>query len=137
MINLISPQRDLVTSAVKVLNVITTDIPIFDSNESDTNEYPQIIVSTGGTGDVNRAKNEQLSSYTLYVNYFDVVDNDHGLMMDTCFSIREYLKYLRLSSYDCSSIAFNQVEVIDNSTDQSLRHVTITIDYNITEKRFI
>ena len=137
MINLISPQRDLVTSAIKVLSAITTDIPIFDSNESDTNEYPQIIVSTGGTGDVNRAKNEQLSSYTLYVNYFDVVDNDHGLMMDTCFSIREYLKYLRLSSYNCLSVAFNQVEVIDNSTDQSLRHVTITIDYNITEKLFI
>jgi len=137
VVNLISPQRDLVTSAIKVLNVITTDIPIFDSNVSDTNEYPQIIISTGGTGDNNRAKNEQRSSYTLYVNYFDVVDNDHGLMMDTCFSIREYLKYLRLSSYDCSSIAFNQVEVIDNSTDQSLRHVTITIDYNITEKRFI
>ena len=137
MVNLISPQRDLVTSAIKVLNVITTDIPIFDSNVSDTNEYPQIIISTGGTGDVNRAKNEQRSSYTLYVNYFDVVDNDHGLMMDTCFSIREYLKYLRLSSYNCSSIAFNQVEVIDNSTDQSLRHVTITIDYNITEKLFI
>ena len=137
MINLISPQRDLVTSAIKVLSAITTDIPIFDSNESDTNEYPQIIVSTGGTGDVNRAKNEQLSSYTLYVNYFDVVDNDHGLMMDTCFSIREYLKYLRLSNYNCSSVAFNQVEVIDNSTDQSLRHVTITIDYNITEKLFI
>ena len=137
MINLISPQRDLVTSAIKVLSAITTDIPIFDSNESDTNKYPQIIVSTGGTGDVNRAKNEQLSSYTLYVNYFDVVDNDHGLMMDTCFSIREYLKYLRLSNYNCSSVAFNQVEVIDNSTDQSLRHVTITIDYNITEKLFI
>jgi len=137
VVNLISPQRDLVTSAIKVLNVITTDIPIFDSNVSDTNEYPQIIISTGGTGDNNRAKNEQRSSYTLYVNYFDVVDNDHGLMMDTCFSIREYLKYLRLSSYNCSSIAFNQVEVIDNSTDQSLRHVTITIDYNITEKLFI
>ena len=137
MINLISPQRDLVTSATKVLNVITNDIPIFDSNESDTNEYPQIIISTGGTGDNNRAKNEQLSSYTLYVNYFDVEDNDYGLMMDTCFSIREYLKYLRLSSYNCSSVAFNQVEVIDNSTDQSLRHVTITIDYNITEKLFI
>ena len=137
MINLISPQRDLVTSAIEVLSAITTDIPIFDSNESDTNKYPQIIVSTGGTGDVNRAKNEQLSSYTLYVNYFDVVDNDHGLMMDTCFSIREYLKYLRLSNYNCSSVAFNQVEVIDNSTDQSLRHVTITIDYNITEKLFI
>lgn len=134
---MISPQRDLVTSAIKVLNVITTDIPIFDSNVSDTNKYPQIIVSTGGTGDVNRAKNEQLSSYTLYVNYFDLVDNDHGLMMDTCFSIREYLKYLRLSSYNCSSVAFNQVEVIDNSTDQSLRHVTITMDYNITEKSFI
>lgn len=134
---MISPQRDLVTSAVKVLNVITTDIPIFDSSESDTNEYPQMIVSTGGTGNNNRAKNEQLSSYTLYVNYFDVVDNDHGLMMDTCFSIREYLKYLRLSSYNCSFVAFNQVEVIDNSTDQSLRHVTITIDYNITEKLFI
>lgn len=137
MVNLISPQRDLVTSAIKVLNVITTDIPIFDSNESDTSEYPQIIVSTGGTGDNNRAKNEQRSSYTLYVNYFDVVDNDHALMMDICFSIREYLKYLRLSSYNCSSVAFNQVEVIDNSTDQSLRHVTITIDYNITEKLFI
>ena len=137
MINLISPQRDLVTSAIKVLNAITNNIPIYDSNESDTNEYPQIIISTGGTGDNNRAKNEQRSSYTLYVNYFDVVDNDHGLMMDTCFSIREYLKYLRLSSYDCSSIAFDQVEVIDNSTDQSLRHVTITIDYNITEKLFI
>ena len=134
---MISPQRDLVTSAIKVLSVITTDIPIFDSNESDTNEYPQIIVSTGGTGDVNRAKNEQLSSYTLYINYFDVVDNDHGLMMDTCFSIREYLKYLRLSNYYCRSIAFNQVEVVDNSTDQSLRHVTITMDYNITEKSFI
>lgn len=134
---MISPQRDLVTSAIKVLNVITTDIPIFDSNESDTSEYPQIIVSTGGTGDNNRAKNEQRSSYTLYVNYFDVVDNDHALMMDICFSIREYLKYLRLSSYNCSSVAFNQVEVIDNSTDQSLRHVTITIDYNITEKLFI
>ena len=137
MVNLISPQRDLVTSAIKVLNAITNNIPIYDSNESDTNEYPQIIISTGGTGDNNRAKNEQRSSYTLYVNYFDVVDNDHGLMMDTCFSIREYLKYLRLSSYDCSSIAFDQVEVIDNSTDQSLRHVTITIDYNITEKLFI
>ena len=137
MVNLISPQRDLVTSAIKVLNVITTDIPIFDSNVSDTNEYPQIIISTGGTGDVNRAKNEQLSSYTLYVNYFDLVDNDHGLMMDTCFSIREYLKYLRLSSYNCSSVAFNQIEVIDNSTSQSLRHVTITLDYNITEKSFI
>ena len=134
---MISPQRDLVTSAIKVLNVITTDIPIFDSNVSDTSEYPQIIVSTGGTGDNNRAKNEQRSSYTLYVNYFDVVDNDHALMMDICFSIREYLKYLRLSSYNCSSVAFNQVEVIDNSTDQSLRHVTITIDYNITEKLFI
>ena len=134
---MISPQRDLVTSAIKVLNAITNNIPIYDSNESDTNEYPQIIISTGGTGDNNRAKNEQRSSYTLYVNYFDVVDNDHGLMMDTCFSIREYLKYLRLSSYDCSSIAFDQVEVIDNSTDQSLRHVTITIDYNITEKLFI
>ncbi len=137
MVNLISPQRDLVTSAIKVLNVITTDIPIFDSNVSDTSEYPQIIVSTGGTGDNNRAKNEQRSSYTLYVNYFDVVDNDHALMMDICFSIREYLKYLRLSSYNCSSVAFNQVEVIDNSTDQSLRHVTITMDYNITEKSFI
>lgn len=134
---MISPQRDLVTSAIKVLNVITTDIPIFDSNVSDTSEYPQIIVSTGGTGDNNRAKNEQRSSYTLYVNYFDVVDNDHALMMDICFSIREYLKYLRLSSYNCSSVAFNQVEVIDNSTDQSLRHVTITMDYNITEKSFI
>lgn len=137
MVNLISPQRDLVTSAIKVLNAITNNIPIYDSNESDTNEYPQIIISTGGTGDNNRAKNEQRSSFTLYVNYFDVVDNDHGLMMDTCFSIREYLKYLRLSSYNCSSVAFNQVEVIDNSTDQSLRHVTITIDYNITEKLFI
>ncbi|MFD1418460.1 hypothetical protein [Companilactobacillus keshanensis] len=134
---MISPQRDMVTSAIKTIETIADDIPIFDSNVSDTNEYPQIIISTGDTGDVNRAKNEQLSSYTLYVNYFDLVDNDHGLMMDTCFSIREYLKYLRLSSYNCSSVAFNQVEVIDNSTDQSLRHVTITMDYNITEKSFI
>lgn len=134
---MISPQRDLVTSAIKVLNIITDNIPIYDSNESDTNEYPQIIVSTSGTGDHNRAKNEQRSRYTLYVDYFDIVDNNHGLMMDTCFSIREYLKYLRLSSYNCSSVAFNQVEVIDNSTNQSLRHVTITIDYNITEKLFI
>lgn len=133
---LISPQRDLVTSAIKTLGIIT-DVPVFDSNESDTNEYPQIIISTGGTGNNNRAKNEQRSSYTLYVDYFDLVDNNRGLMMDTCFSIREYLKYLRLSSYNCSSVAFNQVEVIDNSTDQNLRHATITIDYNITEKLFI
>lgn len=133
---LISPQRDLVTSAIKTLGIIT-DVSVFDSDESDTNDYPQIIVSTGSTGNNNRAKNEQRSSYTLYVDYFDLVDNDHGLMMDTCFSIREYLKYLRLSSYNCSSVAFNQVEVTDNSTDQSLRHVTITMDYNITEKLFI
>ncbi|KRK80369.1 hypothetical protein FD03_GL001788 [Companilactobacillus nodensis DSM 19682 = JCM 14932 = NBRC 107160] len=137
MINLISPQRDMVTSAIKTIETIADDIPIFDSSESDSNGYPQIIISTGSTGDSQRAKNEQRSSYTLYVDYFDTVDNDHGLMMDTCFSIREYLKYLRLSSYNCSSVAFNQVEVIDNSTDQSLRHVTITMDYNITEKSFI
>lgn len=136
MVNLISPQRDLVTSAIKTLGIIT-DVPVFDSNESDSNDYPQIIISTGSTGDSQRAKNEQRSSYTLYVDYFDLADNDHGLMMDTCFSIREYLKYLRLSSYNCSSVAFNQIEVIDNSTDQSLRHVTITMDYNITEKSFI
>jgi len=134
---LISPQRDMVTSAIKTIEAITDDIPVFDSSESDSNDYPQIIISTGSTDDSQRAKNEQRSSYTLYVDYFDTADNDHGLMMDTCFSIREYLKYLRLSSYNCSSVAFNQVEVIDNSTDQSLRHVTITMDYNITEKSFI
>jgi len=134
---LISPQRDMVTSAIKTIEAITDDIPVFDSSESDSNDYPQIIISTGSTDDSQRAKNEQRSSYTLYVDYFDTADNDHGLMMDTCFSIREYLKYLRLSSYNCSSVAFNQIEVIDNSTDQSLRHVTITMDYNITEKSFI
>lgn len=134
---MISPQRDMVTSAIKTIEAITDDIPVFDSSESDSNDYPQIIISTGSTDDSQRAKNEQRSSYTLYVDYFDTADNDHGLMMDTCFSIREYLKYLRLSSYNCSSVAFNQVEVIDNSTDQSLRHVTITMDYNITEKSFI
>lgn len=134
---MISPQRDMVTSAIKTINIIADDIPVFDSSESDSNGYPQIIISTGSTDDSQRAKNEQRSSYNLYVDYFDTVDNDHGLMMDTCFSIREYLKYLRLSSYNCSSVAFNQVEVIDNSTSQSLRHVTITMDYNITEKSFI
>ncbi|KRK84885.1 hypothetical protein FC78_GL001602 [Companilactobacillus bobalius DSM 19674] len=134
---LISPQRDMVTSAIKTINIIVDNIPIFDSRESDSNSYPQIIVSTGSTEDSQRAKNEQRSSYTLYVDYFDDVDNDHGLMMDTCYMIRNYLMYLRLSNYNCKSVAHNEIEVIDNSTSQSLRHVTITIDYNITEKSFI
>lgn len=134
---LISPQRDMVTSAIKTINIIVDNIPIFDSRESDSNSYPQIIVSTGSTEDSQRAKNEQRSSYTLYVDYFDDIDNDHGLMMDTCYMIRNYLMYLRLSNYNCKSVAHNEIEVIDNSTSQSLRHVTITIDYNITEKSFI
>ncbi|GEO58702.1 hypothetical protein [Companilactobacillus bobalius] len=134
---MISPQRDMVTSAIKTINIIVDNIPIFDSRESDSNSYPQIIVSTGSTEDSQRAKNEQRSSYTLYVDYFDDVDNDHGLMMDTCYMIRNYLMYLRLSNYNCKSVAHNEIEVIDNSTSQSLRHVTITIDYNITEKSFI
>lgn len=134
--DIISPQRDMLTSAIRTINAIT-DVQVFDSNESDNTNYPQIIVSTGSTGDSQRAKNEQRSSYTLYVDYFDIQNNDHGQMMDICFSIREYLKYLRLSNYYCQSVAFNQVEAIDNSTTQPLRHVTITIDYHITEKTFI
>lgn len=134
--DLISPQRDMITSAIRTINAIT-DVPVFDSDESDNTDYPQIIISTGGTGDSKRAKNEQRSNYTIYVDYFDDKDNDHGLMMDTCFSIREYLQYLRLANYNCKSYAFNQVEVMDNSTGKILRHVTITIDYYITEKSFI
>lgn len=133
---MISPQRDMITSAVKTINAIS-DVPVFDSNESDSNSYPQIIISTGSTGSSERAKNEQRSSYTLYVDYFDGVDNDHGIMMDTCYMIRNYLMYLRLSNYNCKSVAHSEIEVIDNSTSQSLRHVTITLDYSITEKSFI
>lgn len=133
---MISPQRDMVTSAVKTIATIS-DIPVFDSNESDSNSYPQIIISTGSTGSSERAKNEQRSSYTLYVDYFDYIDNDHGIMMDTCYMIRNYLMYLRLSNYNCKSVVHNEIEVVDNSTSQSLRHVTITLDYSITEKSFI
>lgn len=132
----ISPQRDLVTSAFRTIREIT-NVPVFIQGRETIDKFPLIILSTGSTNPNNRAKNESRSTYTIYVDYFDIVDNDHGLMMDTCFSIREYLKYLRLSSYNCSSVAFNQIEVIDNSTSQSLRHVTITLDYNITEKSFI
>lgn len=134
---MISPQRDMLQSAIRTLEIIT-DIHIFDLDAVDSNEYPQIIVSSGQNIDAERAKNEQRSTYTLYVDYFDDVDNDHGLMMDTLFSIREYLKYLRLSNYNCQSYAFNQSsETIDNSTSKSLRHVTITFDYHITEKLII
>ncbi|GEO64009.1 phage tail terminator family protein [Companilactobacillus nantensis] len=133
---MISPQRDLVTSAIQTLNVIT-DVPVFDDTVDNDTDYPQINVSTGTTSNSQRSKNEQRSSYTLYIDYFDIKDNDHGLMMDTCFSIREYLKYLRLSNYICTSLAFNQTETTDTSTDQSLWHVNITIDYYITEKAFI
>lgn len=133
---MISPQRDLVTSAISTLNTIT-DVPVFDDTVDNDTDYPQINVSTGTSNDNQRGKNEQRSSYTLYIDYFDIKDNDHGLMMDTCFSIREYLKYLKLSNYVCVSYAFNQNESTDTSTDQPLWHVTITIDYNITEKSFI
>ncbi|CAJ2235768.1 phage tail terminator family protein [Companilactobacillus paralimentarius] len=126
----------MLASAIRTINAIT-DVQVFDSNESDNANYPQIIVSTGSTVDSQRVKNEQRSSYTLYVDYFDIKDNDHGQMMDICFSIREYLKYLKLSNYYCQSTGFKQIEVIDNSTSQSLRHVTITLDYNITERSFI
>lgn len=134
---MISPQRDMLQSAIRTLGIITS-VPVFDLNAVDSNKYPQMIVSTGQNINAERAKNEQRSMYTLYVDYFDDVDDDHGLMLDTLFSIREYLKYLRLSNYNCQSYAFNQSsEMIDNSTSKSLRHVTITFDYHITEKLFI
>ena len=136
--DIISPQRDLITSAINTITAITDGVEVFDSNSSDSTEYPQIAISTGNPGDAQRAKNEQRGNYTVYADYYDVINNDHGVMMDTLFSIREYLKYLRLSNYNCTSYAYNQsAETTDTSTSQPLRHVTITIDYQITEKSFI
>lgn len=136
MVN-ISPQRDLIGSAFKAIKEIT-NVPVFMQGRETTNKFPLIILSTGSTNPSNRAKNELRSTYTIYADYFDTVDHQQdGIMMDNCYKIRENLQYLRLSNYNCKSFAFNQSEMIDNSTAKPLHHVTITIDYNITEKSFI
>lgn len=133
----ISPQRDLVTSAFRTIREIT-NVPVFIQGRETIDKFPLIILSTGSTNPNNRAKNESRSTYTIYADYFDTVDHQQdGIMMDICYQIRENLQHLKLSSYGCESFAFNQSEMIDNSTSRSLHHVTITIDYNITEKIFI
>lgn len=133
----ISPERDLLTSAIKTIKEII-DVPVFVQGRETDNSFPELIISTGSTNPSNRAKNELRSTYTIYADYFDTVDHQQdGIMMDNCYKIRENLQYLRLSNYNCKSFAFNQSEMIDNSTAKPLHHVTITIDYNITEKSFI
>ena len=70
----------MLQSAIRTLEIIT-DAPVFDLNAVDSNEYPQIIVSAGQNNNAERAKNEQRSTYTLYVDYFDDVDNDDGYII--------------------------------------------------------
>jgi len=130
----ISPQRDLMTSAIIALNKF--GIPVFDSEDSDSTEYPQIIIYVENTSDSNRAKNEVRSSYTLNVDYYDIKDNDNGQMMDNCYQIRQLLQYLKLSNYYCQSVGFDERTLTDTSTSQVLRRHNMVVDYVITEKGF-
>lgn len=133
----ISPQRDLMTSAIKTIKEIT-DVPVFVQGREATDKFPIIILSTGGTNPSNRSKNETRSTYTIYVDYFDTVDHQRdGDMMDNCYRIREHLQHLQLSIHNCRSFNFTQSEMIDNSTSKPLHHVTLVLDYYITEKSFI
>lgn len=131
----ISPQRDLMTSAYNALQLF--NIPVFDTEDSDSVEYPQISIYVENSRNDNRAKNEVRSSYTLNVDYYDVKDNNNSQMMDNCYYIRELLKYLKLSNYYCQSVSFDDRTLTDTSTAQVLRRYNLSIDYEITEKLFI
>lgn len=132
---IISPQRDLMTSAYNALQLF--NIPVFDTEDSDSVEYPQISIYVENSRNDNRVKNEVRSSYTLNVDYYDIKDNNNSQMMDNCYYIRELLKYLKLSNYYCQSVSFDDRTLTDTSTAQVLRRYNLSIDYEITEKLFI
>ncbi|APX72083.1 hypothetical protein M5C72_02760 [Companilactobacillus allii] len=121
-------------SAITELNKF--GIPVFDIEDSDSDQCPQIIVYIENTSNSNRAKNERRSSYTLNVDYYDVKDNDNSQMMDNCYMIRQLLQYLKLSNYYCQSVGFDERTSIDTSTSQILRRHNMMIDYEITERAF-
>lgn len=132
MINIISPPRDLLTSAIN--SMAGLEVPIFDSESSDSESYPQIIVYVENSSDNNRAKNEVRSSYTLNIDYYDIKDNNNSVMIDNCYFIRRLMKYLKLSSYSCTCVGYDERTLTDNSTAQTLRRQNMSFDYEITEK---
>lgn len=132
VINIISPPRDLLTSAIN--SMAGLEVPISDSESSDSESYPQIIVYVENSSDNNRAKNEVRSSYTLNIDYYDIKDNNNSVMIDNCYFIRRLMKYLKLSSYSCTCVGYDERTLTDNSTAQTLRRQNMSFDYEITEK---
>ena len=130
-----SPERELLTTVIVNLQK-RFKFPIYDTQTDDNENYPQIIVEMINTNPANQAKNEQRSKYSLAVNYYDLLESNHGQMLDCAYLIREMLTRLQLSNYYCRCEGFSSRELVDNSTSQSLQRWNLTIDYAITEKYY-
>ncbi|AYE38406.1 hypothetical protein D1B17_07050 [Companilactobacillus zhachilii] len=131
MVN-ISPTRDLMTSALKVLSQF--GIPVFDTEDSDSAEYPQISFYVENSSNNNISKNEVRSAYTLCVDYYDIKNNNNDQMMDNCYEIKQLLQHLNLSNYNCRYSGYDDRTLTDTSTSQILRRYNLMIDYYISER---
>lgn len=130
-----SPERELLTTVIVSLQQ-RFKMPVYDTQTDDDENYPQIIVEIINSNSANRAKNEQRLKYGLSVNYYDLVEGDHGQMIDNAYLIREMLTRLRLKNYYCRCSGFSSRELVDNSTSQNLQRWNLTIDYEVTEKYY-
>ena len=130
-----SPERELLTTAIINLKD-RFQIPVYDTQTSDNENYPQIIVEMINVNPINHAKNEQRSQYSLAINYYDLTEGNHGLMLDIAYLIRDMLTKLQLKNYYCQCSGVSSRELVDNSTSQTLMRWNLTIDYQITEKYY-
>lgn len=123
------------TSALDALSQF--GIPVFDTETSDSEDYPQISFYVENSSNANIAKNEVRSSYTLNVDYYDTKDNNNDQMMDNCYEIKQLLQHLNLTNYYCRYVSYDERTMTDTSTSQMLRRYNLVVDYSITEKSFI